>query len=220
MNWLLILVAALIIGNAFWGYKKGFMRTVFSLVSWVVVLAVSYFGAPIVADVLVESTDIEIAIQENLTNAISEAFVNSGAGEIEAALPAELKSALLGENSEGALTANAAEMLVTSTGIANTIIALIAAVIIAIIARLVVAVIDMVLGLASKMPLIGSTDKLLGIAFGGLKGLVWCWLVLAAIAILTLTGTNAELISMVQESSVLTWLYDNNIIVNMLMKSI
>ena len=91
--------------------------------------------------------------------------------------------------------------------------------IVLIITRIILFVLDKVLGLASKLPLIGQADKALGIVAGALKGLIWSFIVLAVIAVLTLTGTNTELIQLVNESPILLWLYENNIIVNVLMGS-
>lgn len=75
-------------------------------------------------------------------------------------------------------------------------------------------IIDKVLGIASKLPIIGSFDKILGIIIGAMKGLLYCWIVLTIITVLALTGTNTSYIELVYESELLTWLYENNLLLN------
>lgn len=225
MNWLLILVIGLLAGNAFWGYKKGLLRVAFSLVSWALVLGICYFVTPPVVDMVMEKTDVVEIVQEQITEKINAAFDESAYAELEAAIPEELKKALL-ENADKLpqgsdltnLGSQAIKELFSSTKIIYTALFFIISVVIALIARIAVQVVDIILGIASKLPLIGPVDKILGTALGAAKGLVWCWLVLAIVAMLALTGTNTEYIAMVQQSEFLTELYDNNIIVNMILQ--
>ena len=99
MNWLLIVILALIVGNVIWGYKMGFMKVLLSLVSWIVVLAACYIATPIVAEGIVKNTPLKEVIQETVNDklnaAIDEvmggvagALDNEKIAEIEAQLPA------------------------------------------------------------------------------------------------------------------------------------
>lgn len=225
MNWLLILVAILLIGSVLWGYKQGFMRVALSIVSWVIVLIACYVVTPMVADAIIEKTELAAIIQTTINEKVNEVVSNvtegvvdeTGLAELEASLPADLKDTVLGEHDSLAdMLKTEGKIAIDTTQVAHTGASLIALVVVLVITRLIIFVIDKVLGLASKLPLIGPTDKMLGLAAGAVKGLIYCWIVLAVVAMLTLTGTNTELIAMVNASPFLTWLYENNIIVNML----
>ena len=224
MNWLLIVIAVLLVGNALWGYTTGFMKVVLSLVSWVAVLIIVYIGTPIMADILKANTPIETVMEENFTKVINDAIASAQLEDVAAALPhdvremLEVSGLLEGLNGSDVLPSDTAEKILASTGIVGSVISLLSACIVAVVARIALLIAEFVLGIAAKLPLIGSMDKLLGLGFGAAKGLIWCWLVLAVIGILTLTGTNTDLIVLVHESEPLTWLYDNNIIMNLLMK--
>ena len=93
MNILLIVVLAVFAVCVFSGYKKGFLKTAFSLVSWILVLVLCKFATPIVTDLLIQNTDVEVVIYETVDgkvkDAVEEALQNKGVSEIEAALPAE-----------------------------------------------------------------------------------------------------------------------------------
>ena len=59
MNWLLLVVIALIAGNIVWGYSKGFLRVAYSLVEWLLIFLVISRGTPYVVDFLEENKKIE-----------------------------------------------------------------------------------------------------------------------------------------------------------------
>ena len=70
MNILTILVLAVFALCVFSRYQKGFLKTAFSLVSWIVVLVLCNFATPIVTDLLIQNTEIkevvETTVQENI----------------------------------------------------------------------------------------------------------------------------------------------------------
>ena len=226
MNWLLIVILALLVGNVLWGYKQGFMRVVLSIVSWVLVLVVCYAATPVVTEVILDKTELESIVQVTVNNKVNEIVDGiaegiadeSGLAQLETSLPAEVKEVVLGEHDSLADMLKAeGKIKIDTAQIAHSAASLIALVIVLIAARLVIFAIDKLLGLASKIPIIGPTDKMLGLIAGGVKGILYCWIILAVIAMLALTGANTELVAMVNASPILAWLYENNFIVNMLM---
>lgn len=228
MNGLLIVILLLFVGNIIWGYKKGFMRVALSLVSWVIVLIACNVLTPVIADVIIDKTPlaevVQGAVNEKLNEVIDE--VTSGAAnvmdneiiaQIEEKLPVQMREAILGEHESIAdLITSTGDVDVDTTDLAHNAAYLIALVIVLIISRIALIVVEKVLGLVSMLPLIGQADTLLGIAAGAVKGLVWCWVVLTVIAMLAYTGANTELLALVNESKILTWLYENNLIMKAL----
>ena len=85
-----------------------------------------------------------------------------------------------------------------------------------IVLRIAMVIVEFLLGVVSKLPLIGPMDKLLGIACGAGKGLIWCWVILAVVSVLALTGTNTEFAAYISQSEILTWLQDNNLLLNLI----
>ena len=49
MNWLLILVVLLVAGNIVWGFFRGFLRVVYSMAAWILILVFVTFATPYVA---------------------------------------------------------------------------------------------------------------------------------------------------------------------------
>lgn len=219
MNILLIVVLAVFAVCVFSGYKKGFLKTAFSLVSWILVLVLCKFATPIVTDLLIQNTDVEVVIYETVDgkvkDAVEEALQNKGVSEIEAALPAELKNLLLGEN-ESIADALMGSGALDVTPVVDGIVGILGFVVTVIILRIAMVIVEFLLGVVSKLPLIGPMDKFLGIGCGAVKGLIWCWVILAVVSILALTGANTEFAAYISQSEILTWLQNNNLLLNLI----
>jgi uncharacterized membrane protein required for colicin V production len=224
MNILTIIILAVLVLSVIGGYKKGFLKTAFSLVAWIVVLILCNFVTPIVTDMLVEKTEIEVVVQktvdtkidEVINETINETIEGTDLAELEAALPAELKDALLGENgSLQEVVTNGVDL--DTAGLVNGIVGILGFVITVIVLRLAMLVVELALNLVGKLPLIGPMDKILGLACGAGKGIILCWVILAVVSVLALTGTNTELATYISQSELLTWLQDNNVLLNLIL---
>lgn len=219
MNILTIIILAVFALCVFSGFKKGFLKTAFSLVSWIIVLVLCNFATPIVTDLLVQNTDIEVVVYEtvhkNVMDFATQMAEDNGVSDLEAALPAEIKDLLLGEHeSFSELVLDAANLDLSP--VVNGIIGILGFVVTVIVLRIAMVVVEFVLGVVAKLPLIGPMDKLLGIACGGAKGLIWCWVILAVVSVLAFTGVNTELAGYIAQSELLTWLQNNNVLLNLI----
>ena len=58
MNWLLIIVILIIAWNIAIGYNRGFLRIIYSLLAWVLVVGISTAATPYVKEALQQNTDI------------------------------------------------------------------------------------------------------------------------------------------------------------------
>lgn len=234
MNILLVVILGVLLLSVFGGYRNGFLKTAFSLVSWIVVLIICNVATPIVTQTLIEKTEIETTIQmaldakidEMVTNAMQEAGLSELPDtlpegmtfeipeELQAALPEELRNMLANNNTEGLVT----DSLVDTAALAESVVGIISLLIVLVLSRVVIVAINVVLGIASKLPLIGPMDKVLGLACGAGKGVIWAWVILTVVSVLALTGTNTEWAGYIADSQILTWLQDNNVILNLLVK--
>ena len=236
MNILVLIVLGVLLLCVFDGYKNGFLKTVLSLVSWLIVFVVCSIATPMVADFLIQNTEVETTIQgvldakidEMITNAMEEAGLSELQGtlsenmeilenieiseELEAALPEELREMLKG-------TEDKAEVeFVDTASVAEKVVEIISLLIVLVFTRVALGVLNFVLGIASKLPLLGPIDKLLGFVCGGAKGLIFAWIILTIVSALALTGVNTEWVGYIAESEILTWLQNNNVILNLVVK--
>ena len=235
MNILVVVILAVILLCVLAGYKNGFLKTAFSLVSWIVVLVICNVATPMVTQMLIEKTDIETTIQFVLDAKINEMMSNvmteTGLSdlpeslpedmsfelpeELQAALPEELRNILAaGSQITDGISQDA---LVDTALIAEKVVGIISLLMVLVFSRVAIMVVNIVLGIASKLPLIGPLDKVLGLACGAGKGLIWSWIVLTIVSVLALTGINTEWAAYISQSELLVWLQNNNMILKLLM---
>ena len=217
MNILVIIILGVFLLSLFAGYKNGFLKTVFSLISWIIALVVCNVATPLVADFLIEkttiATDVQIVIEEKINEVLAQTIDTTEIGAIDAAIPEELKGLLFGEE-ESFGDSISVENMFNVTPLVESVMSIIAFLIVIVVIRIALLIVELVLGIASKLPLIGPLDKMLGFVCGAGKGLIWCWVILAVISVLALTGTNTEWAAYIAESELLTWLQENNILLN------
>ena len=91
MNWLLLVILIVIILSAAAGYRRGFVRTVLSMVFLILVMVVSGWISPYISDALKEHTQITETIRTSCTEMLEETWDNSEtmSGSAEGAVTAE-----------------------------------------------------------------------------------------------------------------------------------
>ena len=218
MNLLLIAVLVLFGGYIFWGYKKGFLRVGYSLVAWIICLAVVSWASPYVTDLVVNTTEVDTTLQQEISTKLQEMVADA---DVEIKLPEAISVKVLGTD---AVDVPIDEVLQQTGAYDETALNLALLVISAgsfigvlIVTKIALAIVEKMLGFIHKLPLIGSADKILGISAGALKALIIIWLLMAVSALLATTENGAKIVEMIYESKILIWLYENNLILKMIM---
>ena len=70
---------------------------------------------------------------------------------------------------------------------------------------------------ASNLSPIGRSDKILGMIVGFGNGMVLIWISMTVVTFGTMLNANSFDISIIYDSQILTWLYENNIILNFIL---
>ena len=231
MNWLL-LVTLLILGvGAFLGWRAGFVKAVFSLVSTVAVIILTLLLSPIVTGMLEGNETITGTIYEKLDLIINLEFeaenvedANDPASFVDSlSLPDSIKEVIkeaietmLTENKEeadafvgdklGALEKYICEVLT------DMIINAVGFVVTFVIVAVGMAVLCFLLDVISKLPVLHQINTLAGAAFGALEGLVVLWILFVILTMLGSTEFGQSTLALISESKILSFLYDNNFI--------
>lgn len=229
MNWLLIVVLCVLALCAAFGYYKGFLRIVYSLVSWVIILMVVSWGAPQIEHYLTENTSLherletycEEYIRES-ANAQLESELSEGQGEL-ADLGVNIPEAML----EGILeqTSGTANELLVQSGVYERLAAELAGlvmqglsfVIALITAWILVHIISQLLGIVSHIPILKGINRMLGLFAGGIYGFLLVWIAFYIIALCSTSETGAVLTSYIYDNAFLTFLYENNLILTLML---
>ncbi|NCB93475.1 MAG: CvpA family protein [Clostridia bacterium] len=228
MSWLFWILLIVFVVCVIQGYRKGMIRTAISMVSFIIVLYVTSWISPYVGDFIRENTNWEQSIQEKCADVIEQGMeqqpdlsVGSQVGVIEELpLPQSMKEKLLENNNSEVYKQLAVESFADylsgyiSYGIINGIAFLIAFIITNIIVKLILYAVD----LLTELPVVGTLNRLGGILLGGVQGILWIWIFFLVITLLYETSVGSMLMDVTNGDPVLRWLYDRDILVQVIMK--
>lgn len=238
MNWLLLAALAIIGVCAFAGWRMGFVKSVFSLVSTIAVIIITILVSPIVTNMLKSSE----AISGTITTKLEEFIDLSGVAENLSSdeendptafidglnLPDSIKDTIkdsltetMEEKEEEAAAfvgdqLNALETYICEL-LTNIILNALGFFITFLLAAAGVAVLCFVLDILSKLPVLHQINTLAGVALGALEGLVILWIVFIVITMLGSTGFGQTCMTMISDSKILSFLYDSNILSKILL---
>ena len=233
MNWLLLVAVAIIGIFAFIGWKVGFIKSIFSLISTIAVIIITILVSPIVTNMLKSNEKISEGIQAKLEQVIdlsgiaetlSEEEENDPLAFIESLeLPASIKDTIkdslantMKEKKEVAADfvgdkLDSLEQYICEL-FTDIILNALGFFITFILAAVGMAVLCFVLDLLSKLPVLHQINTLAGGAIGALEGLVILWIVFIVITMLGSTEFGQDCLTMIGESKILSFLYDSNVL--------
>ena len=238
MNWLLIIVILVLAGNIVWGFSRGFLRVIYSMLAWIAILVFVTWATPYVANVLTEKTNIDNRIELNLDEKLHELVIgdtngqkedrepdaqNPGQGkknyrDLQMKLPDAVTNKLFDTNkiADQILEGSGAYDVVAGRA-TDLVMRVISFVLVLLITVISFHLLSVVLKVVEKLPLIGGINRLLGLFAGLVKGILIIWLAFAIIAMAGTTDIGIALISYIYESPLLIWAYENNFVLTLLM---
>ncbi len=230
MNWVLILVLLVFAGNIWAGYRRGFLRLIYSLVSWILMLAIVYWATPYISSFIFDRTSVYEQVAgrcEEIIHQTAEERVQEETENREDELKAlgiQMPDKIM-ENILDRAAGTADEFLEESgiyTQLAHEIASFvtqgIAFLVALIIAWLIVHIISHLLGIVSHIPIIKGLNQFLGLFAGGVYGLLMIWVAFCIVAVCS-TGNAGQMIgALIHESRILTFLYNYNPVLLFLVK--
>ena len=219
MNWVLMLVLLVLVCCAIYGYTKGFLRIVFSLVAWVIVLVFVSWATPHVSQWIQENTTIyekiEAACEESVRRAaqgkMEEGAVEQygEAGELGLDLPESVMAQIVSGAS------GAADTVLAETGVYAGIAQSLAFVTVLILSWILVHVISALLGIVSHIPILKGVNRFTGMLAGLMQGLLIVWIAFYIVALCSAGETGRVIVSYINQSAFLKELYENNILLSL-----
>ena len=225
MNWALMLVLLVLVCCAIYGYTKGFLRIVFSLVAWVIVLVFVSWATPHVSQWIQENTTIyekiEAACEESVRRAaqgkMEEGAVEQygEAGELGLDLPESVMAQIVSGASGAADTVLAGVYAGIAQSLAGFIVQGIAFVTVLILSWILVHVISALLGIVSHIPILKGVNRFTGMLAGLMQGLLIVWIAFYIVALCSAGETGRVIVSYINQSAFLKELYENNILLSL-----
>ena len=198
----LILIACFIL-FIFVGYKKGLAGSLIKLCSFVIALILALALYNPVANAVKDNTQID----ENIKSTIVETF-----GQQEQTQEENMPKDLVQNISSEIENATSEAVNNTAQSISDTIINIGAGIVIFIVARLLLIIVSIFAKQIVKLPIIGLVDKVGGIAYGTVEGIVIIYIVLGLISLSSLIWVDNAVVTAITNSGIGSFLYNNNII--------
>lgn len=213
MNWLLIIVLAIIVINALIGRKVGLIKIVFSLFSFLIALLLTTMISPTVNNMLIKNE----SLYQNTSQKVEDILFSEekeSEDDIEALpLPKVIKETLQ-ENKEKHETNIKSYVTSHVTGIVINALAFVLTFVLIFIGLW---VLSMALNIISKLPLLKQINKIAGFLVGGLQGLIIVWLLFIVLTIMGGSELGIKAFEQINNNAILTYIYDNNIFLNIVM---
>ncbi len=224
MNWLLILFFIVVAGCVILGYYRGFLRVVYSLAEWVLILLFVTWATPYVSRFLAEQTPLQATLESSSKEELRQSITNmkedegTDGGVLDALglqLPDIIEERLLG-------TSGLADQFLEAAGVYDLMAHKISQFAVRGIAFLITLLLAFVifhgvgtaLKLVDKIPIVSGVNRTAGGFAGLLQALLFVWVAFAAAAACAGTEWGRWLISFIYEAPILTWLYENNPVLN------
>lgn len=228
MNWVLIIVLLVLLLFIIRGYQKGLLRVVYSLVSWIIVLALVTWSTPFISNYLINHTEIYMTIEQRCEETLrqsskdQEKIEKDATSQDLAALGINLPAPVLENLMQK--TADRADEFLDESGIytqiaqelASLVVDGIASFLALLFAWLVVHLISQILGIVSGIPVLRGVNKYMGLFAGGVYGLLLIWTAFYIVALCAGSELGGTIVSKIYESTFLTMLYENNLILTIL----
>lgn len=189
MNWLVFAVVGFLILSAWDGHRKGFIKKSVKVVSIAVTLFLASSVSSYLTDYLKEKTGLHRVLQHGIAsgeNDILEALKLIGLDDMVSGYLADL-------------ALQAAAFLITFLLVSVLIQGAVFS-----------------LGIVAKLPVLRGLNKTAGLFLGLAEGILCVWLFFFVVTVCMGTKTGGQLLWMIADSSLLSWIYRRNLLLLLL----
>lgn len=216
MNWLLIVVCAIILFCAIRGWNRGLLRILYSLISVVLLIGLISYATPYISSYIKNNTGVYAALEQRCT----QAFRNSGQERVSDSVDngTSVAGVSLPEQVTSYIT-DSGNSLLEQTGVydalgkkmADWILAGVSYFVALLVAGIIVSMIGRSLRIINRIPVIKGINRTLGIFAGAFQGLIFVWLLFMLLSLFAGTEEGKMLIGQIDQNSILRYLYYNNV---------
>lgn len=218
-----ILAASLIMAR---GFFRGFLKMLFSMCFFGLILLLTAALTPKVHHLLDTSVYVRTFAEEEIEDAVEAV----GDGDLDDGDLAWTELLPVPEDSREAVAA-AVSLLAGSLSeseeakeaaveyLADLVIYVSSGILTFLFSAVLLLIAELLLGKAVKLPVLGTVNRLLGLLLGAAKALLLIWLFLGVVSVLSYTGTGSFLYEQVEESALLSWLSRNNLFLQAMIRA-
>lgn len=216
MNWLLLVVAGLILFCAVRGWRRGLLRILYSLVSVVLLIGLISYATPYISSYIKNNTGIYTTLEQRCVQSFRErgqsSVSQSVSGNTDVAgvsLPEQVTSYITDSGNNLLDQSGIYEAL--GRKMADWILAGISYFVALLLAGLIVSMIGRSLRIINRIPVLKGVNRTLGIFAGAFQGLIIVWLLFLLLTLFAGSELGRQCIAQIDQSKILSYLYYNNV---------
>ena len=213
-----LIIVAIIILCIIMGYKKGLIEVAFRLISFILAIIISLMLYIPLSNYIIDNTEIDDKIKETIIANINPEDIKKDNDTKESSdnMPDIIADYISKTVQDMAETSKDNIVEILATNISVTAVKIISLLGIFIVTRIVLTVLKIVTNAIANLPIINSANKIGGIIYGVLEGLVIIYILLAiAMAISTITA-NTEILTIINQSNLGKMMFNNNILLKII----
>ncbi|NLK20621.1 MAG: CvpA family protein [Epulopiscium sp.] len=221
MNIIDAIIILVFLVNGYIAYKRGFILSLFKLISLMISIFLASKLYPIVSAFLRNTTPLYDKIKTQIASTILiqngvETSTLTGQSDVINSLwtPNSIKNALIENNNPevyGILNVGGLKEYIAGY-IANICINIISMIIVLLVVTIGIRIIIGILDIMAKLPILNSINNLFGLAFGLVSGLLQLWIVFTIIFIFQANPTFEKFFVYMTESTLAKFIYEYNLL--------
>lgn len=209
-----IVIIIIIILTGLEGLHKGFILSAFSLLGTIIALLIAKEYYPLVSNFLINKTSFYHWLYEKIYPKVFNIMEGQGALSTDTLLKLIKIPKILINNDMQGLDYNSAQIL--SESIAILLINIVGVIVIYIIANTILSILVAVINTFFKLPILNSFNKLSGLIFGLIKGILIIFIIYAILTPIISLNPDGLLATQTSNSVLGSYFYNNNIIIGYL----
>lgn len=237
MNKLMMVVGIIFLVCAFIGYKRGLIKIAASLAATILSLVLVTVLSPYVGKAILKYTPLEESVQKKCIEMFKGTVIGEGAEEFDpsvveltsdqeimvienAKIPSIFQELLIENNNEVVYEALGVTSFMEYIGgyLAKIIANILGFLVTILIVMILVRTFMFVFNIIGKLPVIGGVNRIAGGILGLGTGLIIVWVVMIAVSLLYNTNFGQAALTDIENSKILTYLYEHNMLMNRLVK--
>lgn len=212
-----LIILAIILLCVILGYKKGLTKCIIKILSFVIALAVAFVLFKPISTLIIKNTTIDDNIRNSIVNLVQDDVEENGKISEETNLPKSMvehiNESIQNSVSETKMTVVNTVATEISTGVVNVCVAIG----LFIIARIALIFVSALSSIITDLPLIKQFDKAGGLIYGLVKSLLIIFIIFAVISFISPMIESSGIIEAINKSIVGSVLYNNNLLLKIIL---
>ncbi|MGN1299383.1 MAG: CvpA family protein [Candidatus Scatovivens sp.] len=215
-----LVILSILISCTYWGHRKGLTSVIFKILTFIISIIIVFILYKPVANFVMEKTQIDEWLNVRIAETLNGTKVADGEliKEEETNLSKTVVQVINSLVKESINNAKESAVTYVAGRLSCFMISVLTMIFLLIITKILLGFIKGVAELIAKLPIIRILDKSGGLVYGFIKGIIIIYLILAVLSILSPLISDSRILNAINDSNIGSRLYNNNILLKLVIK--